>query len=131
MTLLELFNTISTFTISGATVSGVVIFLFVLLALLTAFRWQKSNKVDFSDLITYPGNNAVSLTKVIQLLGGIVSSWVVIKLAILGNVDSAIFGLYLAYVGGVEAYSKYLRVKHGPANKGNEKVDEDSPTPKS
>jgi len=124
MTLLELFNTISTFTISGATVSGVVIFLFVLLALLTAFRWQKSNKVDFSDLITYPGNNAVSLTKVIQLLGGIVSSWVVIKLAILGNMDSAIFGLYLAYVGGVEAYSKYLRTKNGPAVK-----SEDTTTP--
>lgn len=117
MTIQELFNTIQNFSISGSSVSSTVIFLFIVMAIITAVRWQKSQKLDFSDLITYPNNNKVSLTKFIQLLGGIVSSWVIIKMTIQGTIDWEILGLYFAYVGGVESYSKYLRSKYGPADK--------------
>lgn len=119
MSLKEFFEHIVTLTITPSTIATVAIFILIGLSMMTVFVWHKAQKLDFSDLITYPGNNKVSLTKFIQLVGGMVASWVVIKLAIQGTMTWDIFTAYLMYVGGVESYSKYLRSKYGPADKAN------------
>lgn len=55
---------------------------------------------------------SVSLTKVLQLIGGITSTWVIINLALSNALPESIFGLYLAYVGSIEAYSKFIAARY-------------------
>ena len=80
----------------------------------TLHNAHKSKTNDWSDLLTQNGpDNKVSLTKVMQLVGLFISSWVIIHLTIFGKITYDIFGMYLAYVGGSEGFSKYLKAKHG------------------
>lgn len=91
---------------------GLVIGLIFLGILFLFYRVQKSNKLDFTDLITKDGIS-VSLTKVLQLIGGICATWVIITLTLTGEITEGIFGLYLAYVGAIEGYSKFISAKYG------------------
>lgn len=75
------------------------------------WRIQRTQKLDFADLITKDGKS-VSLTKVLQLIGGLTATWIMIKLTLTGGITEAILGVYLAYVGGVEAYSKFVSAKY-------------------
>lgn len=88
-------------------------FLFVIF-----FIAQVRGKLDFMDLICRGKTPMVSLSKILQLVGGIVSTWVVIKSTILseGRISWEIFTAYLAYVGSVEAYGKYITLKNGGYN---------------
>jgi hypothetical protein len=76
------------------------------------YRIQKSDKLDFADMITKDGNS-VALTKVLQLLGGVTATWVIIKLTSAGALTEGLFGIYLGYVAGVEGYSKFVTAKYG------------------
>lgn len=76
------------------------------------YRIQRDEKLDFADLITKDGRS-VSLTKVLQLVGGVTSTWIMIKLTLTGGLTEALFGLYLAYVGAIEGYSKYVAARYG------------------
>lgn len=90
-----------------------VLILAVLLGVFFLFwRIQKSEKLDFADMITKDGK-AVSLTKILQLIGGITATWIMIKLTITGGLTEALFGLYLTYVGAIEGYSKFVAAKYG------------------
>ena len=86
---------------------------FVLALILFLFwRIQATEKLDFADMITKDGK-AVSLTKVLQLIGGLTATWIMIKLTLTGGLTEAILGIYLAYIGGVEGYSKFVAAKYG------------------
>jgi hypothetical protein len=76
-------------------------------------------------MITKDGRS-VSLTKILQLVGGITATWVVIKFTLMNQLNDSLFGLYLAYVAGVEGYSKFVAAKYGY----NERSirDQDTPT---
>ena len=102
------------FTVFGSTINIMALALIIVVfgILLLFYRIQASEKLDFADLITKNGTS-VSLTKVLQLIGGITGTWTVIKLTIAGTLSEAIFGLYLTYVGAVEGYSKYVAAKYG------------------
>jgi FtsH-binding integral membrane protein len=80
------------------------------------YRIQRSGTLDFADMITKDGKS-VSLTKVLQLVGGITATWVIIKLTSSGVLTESVFGLYLTYVGAIEGYSKYVAAKYGYAEK--------------
>lgn len=75
------------------------------------YRIQATDKLDFADMITKDGR-AVSLTKVLQLVGGITATWIMVKYAASGTLNETLFGLYLAYVGGIEGYSKFVSAKY-------------------
>lgn len=100
-------------TVYGINVNYMAVLLgIVLLGIFFLFyRIQKSDKLDFADLITKDGS-AVSLTKVLQLLGGLTATWIMIKLTITGGLTEALFGLYLTYVGAIEGYSKFVAAKY-------------------
>lgn len=87
------------------------LYAFILIILFLFWRIQRSNKLDFSDMITKNGKS-VSLTKILQLIGGVSATWVIIKLTLANGLTESIFGLYLAYVGAVEGYSKYLAARY-------------------
>ncbi len=80
------------------------------------YRIQASQKLDFADMITKDGR-AVALTKVLQLVGGVTSTWIMIKLTLTGGLTEALFGLYLTYVGAIEGYSKFVAAKYGYTEK--------------
>lgn len=97
----------------GYSINYMTLTLYVCIILIVFMFWriQKSEKLDFSDMLTKNGKS-VSLTKILQLIGGITSTWIVIKLTISNTLTESIFGLYLAYVGAVEGYSKYLAARY-------------------
>lgn len=91
------------------------------------YRIQKTDKLDFADMITKDGQ-AVSLTKVLQLVGGLTATWIMIKLTLTGGITESILGVYLMYVGGIEGYSKYVAAKYNykeASVKGASKDDQD------
>lgn len=81
------------------------------LILITLWRIQRSQKLDLTDMITKNGKS-VSLTKVLQLVGGITATWVIVTLTMNNTLSEAVFGLYLTYIGGVEGYSKFISAKY-------------------
>lgn len=80
------------------------------------WRIQRTEKLDFADLITKDGRS-VSLTKVLQLVGGVTATWIMIKLTLTGGLTEALFGLYLTYVGAIEGYSKFVSAKYNYTEK--------------
>lgn len=93
---------------SGESISVALVF-----AGLIYFFWriQKLDKLDFADMLTKDGR-AVSLTKVLQLLGGVTATWVIVKLTINNTLSEAVLGLYLTYVGAIEGWSKFVAAKY-------------------
>ena len=75
------------------------------------YRIQKTQKLDFADMFTKDGRS-VSLTKVLQLIGGLTSTWIMVKLTLTNGLTESLFGLYLTYVGAIEGYSKYVAAKY-------------------
>lgn len=102
------------FQFMGYSVNLMTAFVFLLVAVLFFGFWkiQKSKKLDFADMVTKDGR-AVSLTKVLQLVGGVTATWIMIKLTLTNGLTEALFGLYLAYVGAIEGYSKFVAAKYG------------------
>lgn len=80
------------------------------------YRIQRSGKLDFADMFTKDGKS-VSLSKVLQFIGGITATWIMVKLTLAGSLTESIFGLYLTYVGAIEGYSKFMSAKYGYTEK--------------
>ena len=94
-----------------------IIFIVLILGVLVLFhRIQASEKLDFADMITKDGRS-VSLTKVLQLIGGVTATWVIMRLTITGAMTEGLLGVYLAYVGAIEGYSKFVAAKYGYSEK--------------
>jgi hypothetical protein len=106
-------STAATITLFGFTFNMMAIVLAVIFfgILIMLWRIQRDEKLDMADLITKDGRS-MSLTKVLQLIGGITGTWVIIKLTLTGGLTEAIFGLYLTYVGAIEGYSKFVAAKY-------------------
>jgi hypothetical protein len=104
--------------IAGHNINLMSVMLVMLLigVLFLFWRIQATRKLDFADMITKDGR-AVSLTKVLQLVGGITATWIMIKLTITGSLTEALFGLYLTYVGAIEGYSKFVAAKYNYSEK--------------
>ncbi len=74
---------------------------------------HRNGRLDWRDLITRTDSNKVSLSKILQLLGGITATWIVVKTTMTPTgISWELFTAYLTYVGSVEAYSKYVGVKY-------------------
>lgn len=98
-------------TISAISLATLTLFAMLGIIFMLFWRIQRSKKLDFTDMLTKNGKS-VSLTKVLQLIGGITSTWVIINLALSNALPESIFGLYLAYVGSIEAYSKFIAARY-------------------
>jgi hypothetical protein len=98
----------------GFTINAPTLMIFVILAVVffMCYRIQRNGTLDFSDMFTKDGRS-VSLTKVLQFVGGVTATWIMIKLTITGGLTESLFGLYLAYVGAIEGYSKFVAAKYG------------------
>ena len=96
---------------SGFMTLGLTITFAILLGVLVVA--QKRGKLDWRDLITRSGSNKVSLSKLLQLVGGITATWVIVKTTVSQTgISWELFTAYLAYVGSVEAYSKFVMARY-------------------
>lgn len=108
--LLSIISSIGSFFIAITFPQSIWIFSMAMI-LFYLWRVQVSGKLDLVDMVTKNGTS-VSLTKVLQLLGGVTATLVIMNLTMSNELSESIFGLYLAYIGGVEGYSKFLAARY-------------------
>ena len=85
------------------------------------WRAQRAQHLNWLDMLTRDGTK-VSTTKVLQLLGGVVATWIVIKLTLQEKLTWDIFAIYLGYVASIDGYSKLLMAKYGAARSDDSSV---------
>lgn len=84
--------------------------------MLGLWRDLRRNNLEWAYLITNDGKR-VSSTKVLKLVGGFAGTWIVIHLTLGGALTWNMLMVYLAYVGSVEGFSKFVAAKHKPHDK--------------
>lgn len=84
----------------------------------SSFSWE--DLVCNTDIVT--GEKTASVTKILQFTGGIVGSFVVIKLTLTDSLTWDIFVAYLAYVASIDGFSKFLLARYGVQSK-TKKID--------
>lgn len=75
--------------------------------------------IKWEHLIIDSSNDRASPYKVGFLLGGLVSTWIVVKLADAGAITYDIFGMYLAYLLGGAGFNSFFKSKGGESNPGS------------
>lgn len=103
---------------------SLVIVLMFISFIVMFWKAQANNKLNWIDLIRKPGTTVISLTKLIQLLGAMVATWIMVKLAMADKMTWDIFAIYLAYAGSIEGYSKFITAKYGLPSSSKDKKDE-------
>jgi len=91
--------------------AAVIVLIFAVF-MIAVYRAQRARRFDWMDMITRDGTK-VSATKVLQLIGGIVGTFIVIKLTLQGQLTWDIFAIYLGYVASVDGFSKLIMAKYG------------------
>ena len=109
-----MFETIQTVLQKGITIDplALVISVLALLFLFMLWRGTKDESLDWKDMITSKGSNKVSLTKVLQLVGGVTGTWVMVYMTLKLQMTAEVLFTYLAYVGAIEGWSKFVAAKY-------------------
>lgn len=102
---------------AGMDLMSLSIILMLISFIVMFWRAQATNHIDWTDMIRKPGQKGISLTKVIQLIGAFVATWIMVKLAVTDKITWDLFAIYLAYVGSVEGFSKFISAKYGAPSK--------------
>jgi hypothetical protein len=89
-----------------------IILIFIIIGFIF-WHTHKIGKLDWSDLITNKGSDIISLSKCLQLIGGITGTWMVVFMTLHDKLTFDILLVYLGYVGSVEGFSKFLSAKYG------------------
>jgi hypothetical protein len=109
--------------IFGASINiyAAVLILFFAIFLIALWRAQKAKKLDWLDMLTRDGTK-VSTTKVLQLVGGVVATWIITKVTIQGELTWDLFAIYLAYVASIDGFSKLIMAKYGAEGSDDSKI---------
>lgn len=96
-------------TIMG-TLNIYAVILCVLLIIFIYAIWK--SPLNWTDMITRDGNK-ISATKILQLVGGVVGTWIMIQATLGGTLTWDLFGIYLTYVASIDGFSKFMLAKYG------------------
>ena len=101
-------------TVMGFTfnVYGVVLLAIALFFISILYFSHKESKVNWIDLISRDGKT-LSTSKLLQLITGIVATWIMIQVTMGGSLTWDLFVIYLAYGASVDGFSKLLLAKYG------------------
>lgn len=91
---------------------GIAIVIMVAWFLIMLWRVERTHNLDWVDMITRDGRK-ISATKVLQLVGGVVGTFIIIKVTLQGDLTWDLFGIYLAYVASIDGFSKFMIAKYG------------------
>lgn len=96
--------------------ASIVIGLFVMI-LIGLWKAHDDDRVDWIDAITSveqaTGKIKVSVTKILQIVGGIVGTFVVVKMTMQNVMTWDIFAIYLTYVASIDGFSRFILAKYG------------------
>lgn len=88
---------------------AIIVIMGLFIAALVRLHLGKTS-YSLADLITRDGKH-LSTTKILQLVGGIVGTFIVIKMTITGTMTWDIFAIYLAYAASVDGFTKAINAK--------------------
>lgn len=108
---------------------GVVVIMLCVLFGYLFIKAHEANKLDWTDLLTSKGNK-VSLTKFLQLVGGVTATWIMVVMTMKDKLTYDLLLIYLTYVGAIEAWSKFVAAKYGIKESPGTPGGEDKPEPK-
>lgn len=108
------------FTVLGMTFNVYAIILVVLFIIfIIAYRDAAAKQgLDWTDMITRSGNK-VSFSKILQMVGGVVGTWIVVQTTLAGSLTWDIFAIYLAYVASVDGFSKFITARYSKEGDGD------------
>jgi hypothetical protein len=90
----------------------------ILLLVIFVFAYRRAaakHNLDWVDMITHEGNK-VSFSKILQMLGGVVGTWIVVQMTLSGGLTWDLFAIYLAYVASVDGFSKFITARYSNGN---------------
>lgn len=102
-------------------VPAIAISLFFIVLVYGLFSSSRKKELDWKDMLTRDGNK-VSTTKLLQLMGGVVGTWVIIKLTLNKELTAELFVIYLTYVASIDGYSKWILARYGATGSDDTKV---------
>ena len=90
----------------------------VVMVVLTSivYHTHKNNHLDWADLVRSQGTRNVSLTKFLQLVGGITGTWMVVYTTLHDKLTYDLLLVYLAYVGAIDGWSKFVSARYNMGN---------------
>ena len=100
---------------------GAVLVLFLGIFLIALWKAQKAKRLDWLDMLTRDGTK-VSTTKILQLVGGAVATWVITKVTLQCDLTWDLFAIYLAYVASIDGFSKLIMAKYGAEGSDDSKM---------
>lgn len=112
----------------------IIIFFFMAFIIHVIVAENKSNNIRWLDMLSHVDANgnyskSISLSKLLQMVGGITGTWVIIVYTIKLSLTAEMFFTYLAYVGGVEGWSKFVNLRYGSGSVNNASSTADPKTP--
>lgn len=90
----------------------------LVLAIIFAIAYRDAaakHGLNWVDMITRDGNK-VSFSKILQMVGGVVGTWIVVQTTLAGQLTWDIFAIYLAYVASVDGFSKFITARYSNGN---------------
>lgn len=91
---------------------ALVLIILAVVFLVAIWRASSQGRLDWLDLLTRDGRK-VSTTKILQLVGGVVATWIIVKLTLQSALTWDIFAIYLCYVASIDGFSKIVLAKYG------------------
>lgn len=110
--------------IINSDINGYAVVILIFSVLMIAYMWMANRDpqsgFEWVDMIMEidqtTGKKKASSTKILQLIGGLVGTFVVVKLTLQNAITPNIFVAYLAYVASVEGFTRLLLAKYGVQN---------------
>ena len=90
---------------------AIVIIILALLLFYMIWNANKTGDLNWTDMIT-SSPRKVSLTKLLQLVGGITATWIMVFITLQDKLSSELLITYLTYVGAIEGWSKYVAARY-------------------
>lgn len=109
MTILEFLTSIN---LQNALVGLFTILIIGIFIILYFAAKDKRNCFDWTDLVIDPITNKASLTKFLQLLGGITGTFTILWYSIKVALDTEMLAVYLASLGVSEGFSRWVSLKY-------------------
>jgi len=92
---------------------GITIIIILLVFVYVMYKAHHLRQLDWADLVTNNDSIHVSLTKFLQLIGGITGTWMVVYSTLHDKLTYDLLLVYLAYVGAIEGWSKFVSARYG------------------
>jgi hypothetical protein len=89
---------------------AITIFWFFVMLMITFWLGRRRGELNWTDMLTE--NGKLSADKFMQMVGGIVVTWVIVKYAQDKILTSDLLLVYLAYVGGMSAFRRFVMAKY-------------------